>query len=188
MTFSGSEFDFRLVPKYFLVAIIGALIAGVYGILHDQVTYSISVEYFTRLKFFQFQWADPHCESPRVFVAIIGFLATWSVGLVAGWFLARFAVVGKGKMLPLGEIVKYFPVLIVTTFLFGVAGWGWGYRRRSTGYADGWLNRMDDLQVENHEAFMTVAYIHNFGYAGALVGLILALILLHRNKTTKLRL
>ena len=32
-------------------AAIGALIAGAYGILHDQITYAISPEYFTQFKF-----------------------------------------------------------------------------------------------------------------------------------------
>jgi hypothetical protein len=55
---------------------VGSLLAGFYGILHDQVTYSISNEYFTRLKFPQFHYAN-FGLSHRVFVAEIGFLATW---------------------------------------------------------------------------------------------------------------
>jgi len=66
-------------------AVLGALIAGCYGVLHDQITYSISAEYFTRLKFLQFHYADFRFPA-RVFVAEIGFLATWWVGLIAGWF------------------------------------------------------------------------------------------------------
>ena len=56
-------------------ALLGSLLAGVYGIIHDQITYSISPEYFTRLKFSQFHYAD-FGFPPRVFVAEIGFLAT----------------------------------------------------------------------------------------------------------------
>lgn len=40
------------------LCVVGSLIAGTYGILHDQVTYSIGPEYFTRFKFEQFAWAD----------------------------------------------------------------------------------------------------------------------------------
>ena len=67
-------------------ALMGALIAGLYGVVHDQITYSMSPEYFTRVKFFQFHYADFGLP-PRSFVAEIGFLATWWVGLIAGWFL-----------------------------------------------------------------------------------------------------
>ena len=67
---------------------LGAVLAGLYGILHDEITYTISPEYFTRLKFYQFDYADFGLP-PRVLVAEIGFLATWWVGFFAAWFLAR---------------------------------------------------------------------------------------------------
>ena len=72
-------------------ALVGALFAGIYGMVHDQVTYSICPEYFTRLKFSQFRYANFGLP-PRVFVVEIGFLASWWVGLFAGWFIARIAV------------------------------------------------------------------------------------------------
>jgi hypothetical protein len=71
-----------------LVAIIGGLIAGAYGIVHDQVTYTIAPEYFTKLKFHQFHYADFGLGN-RIFAATIGFLATWWVGAIAAWLLAR---------------------------------------------------------------------------------------------------
>src|SRR5215210_7232804 len=69
-------------------ALIGALTAGLYGIVHDQITFTISPEYFTKLKFKQFQYAD-FGFSDRLFVAVIGFLATWWVGLFVGWVFGR---------------------------------------------------------------------------------------------------
>ena len=66
----------RWLPAMLGYALLGSLVAGVYGIIHDQVTYSISTEYFTRLKFSQFHYANFGFR-PRVFVGEIGFLATW---------------------------------------------------------------------------------------------------------------
>src|SRR6266567_3037820 len=79
------------LPAMLAHAAVGAVLAGVYGVIHDEVTYSISAEYFTRLKFSQFHYANFGLP-PRVFVAEIGFLATWWVGFFAGWFMARVAV------------------------------------------------------------------------------------------------
>ena len=43
----------------FIISIfIAVLLAGIYGMLHDQVTYSISPEYFTVFKFEQFGFQD----------------------------------------------------------------------------------------------------------------------------------
>ncbi len=54
----------------------GALAGGLYGAVHDQISFSISREYFTRMKFIQFAWADFGWPE-RLFAAEVGFLATW---------------------------------------------------------------------------------------------------------------
>jgi hypothetical protein len=54
------------------------LAAVVYGILHDQVTARVCVEYFTV--------GHPpifHTESPTLLAIVWGFVATWWVGLAA---------------------------------------------------------------------------------------------------------
>src|SRR5262245_2708964 len=78
----------RRLPAMLGITLLGAAVGGVYGALHDQLSYTISPEYFTKLKFAQFAYADfgwPH----RVLAAEVGFLATAGVGLIAGWVLAR---------------------------------------------------------------------------------------------------
>ena len=59
------------LPAMLGYAGLGAVLAGLYGILHDEITYTISPEYFTRLKFYQFDYADFGLP-PRVLVAEIG--------------------------------------------------------------------------------------------------------------------
>ena len=41
-------FPIRDLPIMLRFTLIGALIAGTYGVLHDQITYSIGPEYFTQ--------------------------------------------------------------------------------------------------------------------------------------------
>ncbi len=69
------KFRLSQMPAMLGYATLGALFAGLYGVVHDEITHSISPEYFTRLKFLQFHYAD-FGFPPRVFVAEIGFLAT----------------------------------------------------------------------------------------------------------------
>ncbi|MCU0874407.1 MAG: hypothetical protein MUE50_18895 [Pirellulaceae bacterium] len=94
-------------------AVLGAIVAGVYGILHDQVSYSISQEYFTRLKFLQFRYAD-FGWSQRVFVAEIGFLATWWVGFFAAWFIARVTVPAFPRTEPSSSSKNQSPNAVMT--------------------------------------------------------------------------
>ena len=70
------RFPLRRLPAMLAIAALGAVLASLYGILHDQLTCTISPEYFTRLKFQQFAWANIG-RPPRVFVAEIGLLASW---------------------------------------------------------------------------------------------------------------
>ena len=62
----------RDLPPMLGAALVGAIIAGVYGMLHDQITFSISPEYFTKLKFEQFRWANLGL-SDRIFAAELAF-------------------------------------------------------------------------------------------------------------------
>jgi hypothetical protein len=155
-------------------AVIGAVIAGAYGILHDQITYTISPEYFTRLKFEQFHYADFGFPR-RVFVGEVGFLATWWVGLFAAWFLARLSV----PAWPIRKAFQYtltgFGIIFGSAMAAGVIGGVLGYYRRSNSDFNGWQDYAVMNGVRDLPAFVNIAYIHNAGYLRALAGLIAAL-------------
>jgi hypothetical protein len=143
----------------------GALIAGGFGILHDQVTYSIAPEYFTKLKFDQFQAMDFGWPR-RAFVAEIGFLATWWVGLIGAWFLARLALPKFAA--PERRMVQALGVVAAATLLGGTVGGAlgpWLGRDRAD-----WQEALTSLGVTDFQAFNRVAGIHLGSYAGALGG------------------
>ncbi|AEV99658.1 hypothetical protein A4D02_27920 [Niastella koreensis] len=147
---------------------ISILLAGFYGILHDQVTYTIAPEYFTKFKYDQFgfepQWFGGHRQT----VAVIGFLATWWTGIFIGLGLGLTALIFRDHKTMRRAIQK----AVVVTFCFAVATgvFGFFYGRfvlTKTG-VDWWLP--DNLVDKN--AFITVGSIHNFSYLGELLGLV----------------
>ncbi len=156
-----------------LAALGGALIGGCYGALHDQVTYSISPEYFTTVKARQFAWAD-FGWSRRVFASVVGFLAAGAAGLFAAWFMARIAVPRMSLPEARGLILRGLGIL----FGFAAAGGilGWQLVLRHTGDYSYWRPRLPFLPIQDLPHFVAVAYIHNGGYLGGLAGLIIALI------------
>ncbi|MDB6057996.1 MAG: hypothetical protein JWO95_1840 [Verrucomicrobiales bacterium] len=172
------KFPLALLPRMLGLAGIGALIAGGYGIMHDQFTYSISEEYFTKLKFTQFHYADFGFPR-RVYVAEIGFLATWWVGLFGGWFIGRVAV---PRISP-EHIVRRCAIAFAIMFAFAIVGAMSGFL---LGLAHGpdfssWDPIAFELHVMDVPRFVRVAYIHNASYAGGFAGLLTAIFYVRRS-------
>lgn len=165
--------DWPVLRKAARLAFVGAVIAGCFGILHDQITYTISPEYFTRMKFDQFRGVD-FGFSPRLFAGEIGFLATWWVGLIAAWFLARVAV-PKFKS-PAREVMVAVSVIVGITVLFGTAGYFLG--PGLLGNRPGWRDALDSFGVTDIMAFHRVAGIHLGSYTGAFFGWIAMMVVL----------
>ncbi len=153
---------------------------GLYGIVHDEVTYSLSPEYFTHLKFLQFHYADLGLPS-RVFVAEIGFLATWWVGFLAGWFIARVSVPAFRRGEGFQHTARGFLIVFASAFLAALGGYVLGLMH-SSDYS-GWEGLGSRLGISELPGFVRVAYIHNAGYLGGLVGLIAAIIYLLKLKS-----
>lgn len=146
---------------------LGALVAGSYGILHDQLTFTLAPEYFTHLKFAQFQWAECGLP-PRGFVAEIGFLATWWVGFFATWFFARFAAPRHDPTALPRVCARLWGLLGGCAIGGGVLGYllGPSYYLSSPE----WLEALSVSQLTQPQAFAQVAGIHLGGYLGALGG------------------
>lgn len=158
-----------------MLALFGALAAGGFGILHDQITYTLSPEYFTQMKFEQFRGADFGFPD-RIFVAEIGFLATWWVGWIAAWFLARIAIPRFAN--PEKQVVRAIIAIMGVTLAFGVLGYFLGPTVCAKRFE--WDSALESMAVRDMRAFYQVAGIHLGSYAGAILGWILMMVLFLR--------
>ena len=159
----------------FVVAFLGALVAGCYGVLHDQITYAIGPEYFTKFKFEQFKFAD-FGLSNRIFVSCIGFLASWWVGFIFAWFLARRLIPNQPRRNAYPAIIKGFGIVFGTGVLAGVAGYFYGVWRGAGADYSAWSSFVKQFQITDTWAFVRVAYIHNASYLGGLIGFFIAMV------------
>ncbi|MFV0446118.1 MAG: hypothetical protein ACK5Q5_21280 [Planctomycetaceae bacterium] len=170
-------------PSLLAASTAGALIAGLYGVLHDQATYSIGPEYFTRFKFLQFAYADLGLGN-RVFVGCIGFLATWWVGLIVGWILGRRCLPGRPRSQAWRLIGRGLMIVFCCGLLGGWCGYLYGLWRESTGDYSGWEATLAFHHVSNPWPFLRVGFIHNAGYLGGLLGLILTYLVIRPTAAT----
>lgn len=168
------------VPAMLRIACLGALIAGLYGILHDQITYSISPDYFTRMKFRQFHWAN-FGFPVRVFVAEIGFLASWWVGMFGGWALARVSirVPQVEQMFPIAW--RGFAIVFGFAAVAAVIGYFIGVISNPQPETSELADFAASIGIADANAFARVAYIHNASYLGGLAGIFVAMFVAWRS-------
>ncbi len=158
--------------KALAIVALCTLAAIVYGIVHDQVTARVCVEYFTI--------GHPKVvdsESPTVLGLVWGVLATWWVGVILGWLWALAARAGSRPKLEPGRFVK--PVVIVmlvsATAAFFVGLLGHEMAVNDIVVLKGQL--AEAVPRERHVAFVTCWWAHSASYlAGALGGLFVAVV------------
>lgn len=159
------------IPKYLqfpLMVFIAIVMASIYGALHDQVSYTVSQEYFTLFKYIQFQ-VDTLSVPARVKAGIIGVLATWYMGLPIGLFLGVTGL-KAARQEYFGLCIRTFGVVILVAGLTGIIGlaYGWFFASHDPGDYHGWFIP-DGLKHTRN--FLSVGYMHNFSYLGGATGL-----------------
>ena len=170
----------RRLPALIRITVLGDLLAGLYGAVHDQVSYSISPEYFTKMKFHQFAYAD-FGWLPRVFAAEIGFLATWWVGLIGGWFLARLGLAELSEKTNRSYTIRAFAIVVGVAIIVGTLGALLGVIQ-ANGDLSGWHVWQEGLSLRDLWSFVVVSYLHGASYLGGLLGLIVAAVYVQRAK------
>lgn len=160
----------RKIVNFLLIILASILIAGIYGILHDQITYTISNEYFTLFKFEQFGINDWGISDIRTKAGIIGFLATWWVGLFLGIVYAVISLFLDPKKVLKNSLKSIF-LNIGVAILFGILGFIYGVLFLKAENIDWYIPE----QTKNIQNFVNVGSIHNFGYLGGLVGLFIGI-------------
>ena len=150
------------------IVVLGLLVAMGYGILHDQVTTRVSIEYFTV--------GHPpvfNTNSPTLLAFGWGVLATWQFGAAIGLVTAIFARLGSRPKISARQLLR--PVAVLVTFVaamsavFGVVGF------LSGTYS---VAGLDDSLAWNvpkpaHDRFIAALWAHRAAYATSYFGSVL---------------
>ena len=166
----------------FLVACVA--VALVYGALNDQVTTTVSWEYFAYGK--GVADALPPGEPPnspafRWEAAKVGMKATWSAGLIVGVALLiannprrdRRPRLSYGRLFRLVPLV--FAAVVLAAICLGVAGYLGAFLPVNEDFRE--MLRRDQWRPRR---FMAVFGMHMGGYAGGVIGTVLAVVRVSR--------
>ena len=148
--------------KIVLAGLVGAI---VYGILHDQVTARVCVEYFTVAHPDLFATTDP----TRLAFGW-GIVATWWAGLAVGVAVALAARVGSLPKLAVRELWRPIMVLLlgmgVAAAVCGFLGYLWAESGK-VAFPAVWLS---EVASHRHTRFIAVATAHDASYTAGFGG------------------
>lgn len=151
-----------------LTLLVMPLLAGIYGAIHDQVSFTISPEYFTKFKYLQFGFEPTRFGGDRQTVAAIGFLATWWTGILIGIGHGFTGLIHRDHRIMVREIIKGTTVTILIAALTGVTGLLYGIFFLAKTDPGWWLPH----NLADRAGFISVGSMHNFSYIGGALGLI----------------
>ena len=153
--------------------LLAAPIAAGFGALHDQVTYTVSPEYYTHLKFHQFDLAG--LVGGRLGAALVGVFATWWVGPPVGLLLAPLVALRRPSAeRPLAGavalVLRAFAVVMGVCAATSGAGFVFGW------LAESWLleTYRTSSDLNDPAAFLRVGAMHTAAYAGGALGAVVA--------------
>jgi MFS family permease len=135
-----------------VLLIAACVIAGLYGALHDQISYTVSPDYYHGFKFHQFDIPE-HLQG-RVGAAIVGWYASWWMGILIGIPVLIVGLILPGWRSYLKHCLIAFVVVAGTALLIGLG---------ALTYASFAISE---------SAFARAGTMHNFSYLGGFLGII----------------
>jgi hypothetical protein len=159
---------------FILLVLIAIAMSGLYGIIHNQISYTVSPEYFTKFKFRQFGLANSPLPE-RIRASMIGFLASWWMGIPIGILIGLTGFMHEGYRRMFKVSMWSFLVVVAFTLLFGLCGllFGW-LQTRSINIADYQTVWFIPDDVVDLRRFLCAGYMHNSSYLGGMLAILVA--------------
>ncbi|MEO0467432.1 MAG: hypothetical protein AAF216_12895 [Pseudomonadota bacterium] len=160
----------KLVVAPFLL-LAACVMCGVYGIAHNQISYTISHEYFHAFKFQQFD--SPPDIPARFAVAWVGWYASWWIGLLAGTPIVLASLATRTLMDFTHAFFSAAIIAVTTAAASAGLAVAYGFLFVTSETLPGFWYP-DDLA--NPVAFARAGLMHTFSYLGAFAGLVFGLV------------
>lgn len=161
----------RFVVAAPLLVVYACLVAGLYGALHDQISYAAAPEYFTHFKFNQFNIPDAWPD--RLGAAWVGVQATWWMGFFIGAALLITRPAFQTTASFTRAYLRSAAVVAGVALAIGLGALAYAFAVFDAGELPQ-LVRNWRPALSDPFAFWRVGHMHNYSYigggAGALVG------------------
>jgi hypothetical protein len=153
---------------FIALLILAPVLASLYGFLHDQITYTISEEFFTKFRFQNYNM--PEVWHPRARAGMIGIMNAWKVGIPFGIILTFVGRIHQNTRKLLFYTTYAYILTFTMSFVFSMISM--------------YISATPDLAIAQQQmpanitdpaAFQRVVQMNNFGYVGGIIGMILGI-------------
>ena len=155
---------FALFPVLLVAA---CIVAGTYGALHNQISYTVSPDYFFAFKFHQF--GIPEDLRNRIGASIVGWHASWWMGLIIGVPVLLIGLILPDSKSYFAHGLSAFAVVACTALIVGLGALVYGYFTISEEALPGYWYPQG---VTDRISFARAGNMHNFSYLGGGIGII----------------
>lgn len=150
---------------------LAVLVAGVFGALHNQVSYTVGPDYFHQFKFQQFRISQ---DIPaRLGAAFVGWQASWWMGLVVGiptFTLGLILIPSAPNAWAAG--LRAIGAVVILTAIASVIGLVFGLVSVNDQVA-GQISVPD--HIRDKVGFLRAGVMHDASYLGGIAGLAVAI-------------
>lgn len=154
-----------ILVRQALVILISMLAACTYGVIHDEITARLCLEYFTV--------AHPplfRTHSTTLLALFWGVTATAGIGALLGFVLARVSQAGESAPWSFARLIRVLLLLLAAMAALASTAGCIGYWLSRLGYIVMPLRLASAIPTSHHERFMAVWFAHGASYVVGLFG------------------
>jgi len=158
---------------FIVIVFLAIIVSALYGAIHNQISFSVAPEYFTKFKFRTFYLTDLNVP-PRIGASIVGVLASWWMGIPLGILLGAIGFIHKTPKQMFRVTLWSMAVMMVFTLLFGLGGLYYGYLETAKIDPATYENWYIPHDVTDLRRFLCAGHMHNAAYLGAGIAVLVA--------------
>ncbi len=149
---------------FILLILLATALGAFYGAVYEQLTYTISNEFFTKMRFLKFGIEGDINE--RWEVAKIGIYYTWKVGLVIGILLSLVGLLHSSNKKMFFVTLQSFAIVVATSMAFLLI---------ALVFSKPTIETAIEINVVNKAAFNKVLSMNNYTYVGGVIGMFIGI-------------
>jgi hypothetical protein len=159
---------------YILIMVLAVVFAGLYDMLHNQISYTVSPECFTKFKFEQFGLTNSHLPE-RLRASLVGLLAAGWMGIPIGWLVGAVGFIHEDHRQMLRVSLWSMLLVVGSTLLFGLGGLIYGFHQTAQIDPSAYDNWYIPDNVTLLRRLLCAGYMHNSSYLGGALAIFVAL-------------